>query len=181
MRILSQLLLLVAFMFSGCDSIYVVSRDARVRTMPDILQVKARIERYPEIQKVNFEKCAGSRPFTMTGIKPADEVFYLNYSGGKAVRGTLWFERNYKGEVQYHQSLIEINRKPPQIMIDATWPVMKKIESDLENVFGLYEIRDSLKVVVTGVQNPERETLNKAPEPTPTAGTYPAAQVPRQP
>ena len=81
------------------------------------------------------------------------------------------FERNYKGEVRYNQTLLGLNRKPPQEFIDATWPVMKKIESDLEQVFGLHDIRTSLKVMISGVDDPEREKPNKAPEPTPGSVT----------
>jgi hypothetical protein len=89
------------------------------------------------------------------------------------------FTRDYKGLVSYSQYLIDINRRPPQPWIDATWPVMKKIERDLTEDFGLRELRDTVKVSIARVEDPERP--NKAPEPTPMSVTPPAAQESRRP
>jgi len=171
MKVSALVVLFATMVVSGCDTISGVTRTATIRSLPDLKKVKARLETYPEIKDVRFEERVGSRPLTLSGIKPPDEVFYLHYSGHEGVRGSLWFERNFKGEVKYHQSLLSINRRPPQSTIDATWPVMKKIESDLENLFGLSEIRDTLKIGIARVEDPERKAPNKAPEPTPGAVT----------
>lgn len=156
MKTTAALLVALAMVATGCDTISGVTRSASIRSLPDLQKVQSHIEMYPEIKEVKMEQRVGSRPLTLNGIKPADEVFYLSYFGGESVRGTLWFERNFRGEVMYHQSLIGINRPPPQALIDATWRVMKKIEADLEGTFGFREISDTLKVHIRGVENPER-------------------------
>jgi hypothetical protein len=170
MKGFAPVLIVTLLLSVGCDTTYGVSRRARVSALPNLSQVKARIETYPEIDEVKFEKRVGSRPLTLSGIKSADEVFSLSYSGNPAVRGTLMFERNYKGEVRYHQSFLSLNRKPSQEFIDATWPVMKKIEADLERVFGLRDLRASLVVRISGVDDPERQKPNQAPELTAGSG-----------
>jgi hypothetical protein len=147
---------LAALLISGCDTIYGVRRAAKIQTLPDLQQVKAKIESYPEINEVKFRQTAGSQPITLTGLKKAEEVFYLYYAGGENIRGTLMFIRNYKGEVSYDQSLYMMHRHPPQPWIDATWPVMKRIERDLEESFGCPEIKNTLQTNIHGVENPER-------------------------
>ncbi len=156
MKLLSCILALASLFVSGCDYIYGVSRGAYTHTLPDLPAVKARIESYPEVKKVKYWEAEGSRPITFTGIKKADEVYYLTYTDENNVHGTLMFERDYKGEVSYSQYLIELNRKPPQAWIDATWPVMLKLENDLIEDFGLSEIRGKVRMTVTGVENPDR-------------------------
>jgi len=53
-----------------------------------------------------------------------------------------------------------MNRRPPQAWIDATWPVMKRIERDLEQIFGFPEIPETLKITILRVQDPERKEPN---------------------
>jgi hypothetical protein len=166
---------------SGCDTINGVSRSASIHALPDLPKVKAKLESYAETKNVKFWQAEGGRPITLTGLKKADDVFYMSYTGGENVHGTLWFERNYKGNVQYHQSLMDMDRSPPQSWIDATWPVMKRIERDLENDFGLPEISTTLKIYIGGVEDPERKMPNHPTEPTPASVTRPAGQAARQP
>jgi hypothetical protein len=181
MKLLRLILPLLSIVFAGCDTISGVTRGAKVHALPDLHALKTKIESYPEVKEVKLWDAAGSRPLTLTGIKKADEVFYLSYTDRVDVRGTLMFIRDYKGEVSYSQYLIMMNRRPPQSWIDATWPVMKKIERDLEESFGLPEIPSTLKTSVVRVEDPERKKPNQTPEPTPMSVTPPAAQEPRQP
>src|SRR5207249_4851123 len=90
------LILVMIFALCGCDTISGVSRSAVVRRIPDLQKLKNFIQGYPEISGVKFQAREGGRPLTLTGIKKADEVYYLSYSGGENIRGTLMFERNYK-------------------------------------------------------------------------------------
>lgn len=132
----------------------------RFTSFPTSIRLRARIEGYPEVSKVKFWEREGGRPLTLTGIKKADQVYYLSYSGGEDVRGILTFKRNYNAEVQYNQSLTAMNSRPPQAMIDASWPVMKKIEKDLEENFGLPEITNTLRIRIFRVKDPERMKSN---------------------
>jgi hypothetical protein len=118
------------------------------------------MESYPEIDEVKYSESTGGRPITQTGLKPAERVYYLSYRGGKKVRGTLMFVENYKGEISYSQTLCGMNYKVPQDWIDATWPVMKKIENDLESLFGLPEIQNSVRVNFVDVNNPDGAVLD---------------------
>lgn len=161
MNIRVLIVLLASVMLAGCDTISGVSRGSKVHMLPDIAAVKARIESYPEVKEVKFWQAAGGRPITLTGLHKAEEVFYLSYTDRASVRGILMFTRDYKGVVSYSQYLIDINRRPPQPWIDATWPVMKKIERDLIEDFGLREIRDTVKIGITRVEDPERKQPNK--------------------
>jgi hypothetical protein len=47
-----------------------------------------------------------------------------------------------------------------QETVDATWPVMKKIEKDLIEKFNMPEIKDSLKIEILRVQHPDRNLLS---------------------
>jgi hypothetical protein len=181
MKLLRLTLPLILIAVSGCDTISGVSRSAKIHALPDLQAVNARIESYPEVKEVKLWDAAGGRPLTLTGIKKADELFYLSYTDSANVRGTLMFTRDYKGAVLYSQYLIMMNRRPPQPWIDATWPVMKKIERDLEVSFGLPEIPTTLKTSIVRVEDPERKPPNQALEPTPMSVTPPAAQESRRP
>lgn len=161
MKLLNIILLLISITLVGCDTMHGVSRAATIPTLPNLQRVKAKIESYSEIKEVKLCERSGSRPLTLTGIKKAEEVFYFSYSDHEKVNGTLRFSRDYKGKVYYSQYLCDINRSPPQEWIDTTWPVMKKIENDLINEFRLPEIRDTLKVKVVRVEDPERIEPNK--------------------
>jgi len=154
------LLLAISLAICGCDTISGVSRSATVHRLPDLQAVKAHIEGYPEVSEVKLWEREGSRPLTLSGIHKADEVYYLSYSGGENIRGTLMFEKDYNDKVAYSQTLMMMNHRPPQAWIDASWPVMKKLEKDLEEHFGLSEIPETLKVLIIRVEDPDRKRPN---------------------
>ena len=87
MKTIAALLVALAMVATGCDTISGVTRSANIRSLPDLQKVQSHIARYPEIKEVKMEQRVGSRPLTLTGIKPADEVYYLSYFGGESVRG----------------------------------------------------------------------------------------------
>jgi len=125
--------------------------------------IKALIESYPEIEKVEYKQFgSGSQPITLTGLKKEDEIFQIHYTGGSSVRGFLVFERDYKGRVTYRQYLMAMNRLVPQAMVDATWPVMKKLEADLISRFGLTGITEKLEAGYHGGLDPERRPIQSA-------------------
>jgi hypothetical protein len=177
----SLAVILVSLLLAGCDTMYGIYRRAPVPTVPDMAAIKARIESYPEIEKVEFKQFdSGARPITLTGLKKEDEIYQIHYFGGDSVRGYLVFERDYKGRVTYRQYLTSMNRRVPQEWVDATWPVMKKIEADLIFLFGLSGITEKLEAGYHGGEDPERRP-NQALEPTATAVTNRAAHASRQP
>ncbi len=149
-------------LLAGCDFMCGVERTARVHEVPNLGAVQARIQSYPEITTVRFREAdGGGRPITFSGLQAPDRVFYLMYSGGDRVHGTLQFSRDDKGRVTYSNYLIALNTPPPQRWIDGTWPIMKRIERDLEEQFGLVEIKDALKIKIARVQDPDRPGAGK--------------------
>lgn len=145
---------LAALLLSACDFIYGVSRTATVTHVPDMDCLRARIMTYPEVKKVVLEKRDGGRPITLTGVKAPDKLWYLNYRG-KNVFASILFAKDYKGAVNYSQSLIRMNARPPQSEIDATWPIMLRVERDLDRHFGFSELRSQAQTAVNGVTLPE--------------------------
>jgi hypothetical protein len=157
MRPTATALAFAALVLAGCDTIYGVTRDAKVHEVPDLQLVKAQIESYPEIKDVELLRKDGARPLTWHGIEKAEEDFYLSYTDHDLVHGTLMFSRDYEGNVEYAQSLIQLNRPVPQQWIDATWIVMMKIERDLVERFGLAEISANAATHLSNVKDPARK------------------------
>jgi|GEM_PF-2337813 len=153
----------VALVATGCDTLYGVHREATVARLPDMQALKAKLESYPEIQEVKFrEEHPDAKVITLTGLKPSHEaVYYFIYSGGEHVLGVLQFNTKDKKTVRYYQNCAQLGEPPPQAMIDATWPVMKNIEKDLIENFGLSEIPKTLRVDFVGVKNPDKESKRK--------------------
>jgi hypothetical protein len=150
------LLFFLPLILCGCDTGHGISRSAKIEHLPDIELVERMLLSYPEIDKVDIRKKETSKK----------EKYEFSYSS-KKVFGTLRFEKNREGKNgTYNQNLIfmsiDMRDKFYQELMDATWPIMKKIENDLIEKFNMPEIRDSLKVDVFGIEHPER----KLPSPT---------------
>lgn len=140
----------------ACDPISGIRRGASVHSLPDLEALKARVESYPERIAVKGWREEGGRSLTWTGLQAPDEVHYLAYDDGDAIHGTLMFIRDYRGRIEYSQSLLAVGRPPPQASVDATWPIMKRIERDLACDFGMPEIAEDLCADFVGVEDPER-------------------------
>jgi len=157
MKLLPVILSAIIFALTGCDTSYGVSRSGRVHKLPDFPRLKAQIEHYPEIKEVKFWQSEGGRPLTLTGIQKPEEVYYLNFTDYGKIHGILMFTQEYTGKVSYSQYLIYMNGRPPQPWVDASWPVMKKIEDDLIHKFDLPELRTNVKCATMGVKDPDRK------------------------
>jgi hypothetical protein len=117
-------------------------------------RLRARIMTYAEVEEVVLDKGDGGRTITLTGIKSPDRLYYLNYSG-KNVFASVLFKKDYKGDVIYSQSHIRMNARPSQSDIDTTWPMMLRVEKDLERHFGLCELQSQAQTFVNGVTLPK--------------------------
>jgi hypothetical protein len=131
MRSLALMLLSVAF--TACDPAYGVWRHAYVGTVPDPARVRAIVQNTPGVDSVNYRHHKGGFP-TM-------EEFYFDYSGGSKVHGELVFMIDSRKRFRYSQSLISLLEPPPQEYVDATLPVMKRIELRLEREPGLSDLQ----------------------------------------
>ena len=134
MRTLAIVLLSLAL--TACDPAYGVWRHAYVGIMPDPAKVRAIIQKTPGIDDVTYRHHKGGLP-TM-------EEFYFDYRGGSKVRGELLLMIDSRKRVRYSQSLFALLEPPPQEYIDATLPVMKRIELRLERDAGLSGLQSSV-------------------------------------
>lgn len=141
------LLLLLA----GCDHGYGISRRARVLLLPAPALVESVIRDVPGIDNVQYDLSQGGRPLTLTGIKSPDQVHSFLYHGGSSVHGSVLFVVDYRGRVEYSQSLMALGRRPPQEFVDATRPVMLEIERRLERSCGLKNLAGAVKEYCYGV------------------------------
>ena len=145
-KILYISVMLLGTILSGCDTIHGVNRKAEVYSLPDFKAVVSHIKKYPEIDEVEYRVDIGGKPLTFSGIKPPDKIYYISYKGRKNVSGTIHFKKDYNGNITFNQYLLQMNSRPPQEQIDATVPVMEKIEKDLEKNFGVVGIKKNIEI-----------------------------------
>jgi hypothetical protein len=165
--IMLPLILLVA----GCEIGYGVFRNGPANSVPDMDSVAKRIKTYPEVEEVNYShSISSSRPITFHGLEKGDELYCIRYTGGENVHGTLSFSMDYRGRITYSQYLLSLNRPLPQRWVDATWPVMMKVEYDLVHRFGLTDLSRSATTSRDRVEDPDRN----ANKPAQTDGDKPS-------
>ena len=152
-------LLLTVPMLVSCD-IYGILIQGDAVAIPDTTKLKKHLESYPEIREVDQFQLEGGRPVSLTGIKAADQTQYFNYSG-QDVYGSIYFTKDYTGSIRYSHSLIERHSPPPQSTIDASWPVMQRIERDMEDIFGLTGHSERTSVEFIGVNPTKKKKQNK--------------------
>ena len=145
-------MLLSAFVVTGCDMVYGVSRRAQVSHVPDPNKVKMAIASVPGVEKVTHAFFEGGRPITHYRIEAPDKVYEFTYSGGTNVHGDLHFVMDYASKVHFSHTLLMMNQRPPQAWVDATRPVMKQIEIRLEQECGLTGLSTSVVERCNGVK-----------------------------
>jgi hypothetical protein len=150
MRPLLSLLLLG--LLTGCDPGYGIYRHARVSFMPAPAMIGEVVRQTPGVDDVQYRFSEGGRPLALSGIKSPDQVHTFSYRGGSNVHGSLMFIVDYKGTVEYSQSLMCLGRPPTQEWIDATRPVMLQIETRLEQNCGLTNLSASVEQICHGVK-----------------------------
>jgi hypothetical protein len=117
---------------SACDPIYGVRRSAPIHSDPTTECVERVLRATPGIQTVEYKHGTGERPLTWTGIKSPTLVETFIYQGPGNVRGVLQYTKDYSGRLTFEQSDVRMGRGPPQGEINATRPVMSKVEHALE-------------------------------------------------
>jgi hypothetical protein len=149
------LLLLAVFVsLAACDPIYGVSRRATVGHMPDPVKVRSIVQHTPGVKSVRYQQIEGSKPLTLGGIQPATAVHTFIYTGGSDVHGVLQFTVDYRKRIAYSQTLLQMFQPPPQQWIDATLPVMKRIELRLQAEAGLPGLQSAVVQRCDGVVCP---------------------------
>ena len=94
---------------------------------------------------------------TFKGLKsPANisDTYTYQGSSGSHIGGALQFEGDYKGPLEFVQSMMRINERPPQQDIDASRPIMALIERRLESTCGIANLSSNVKERCQGVECP---------------------------
>jgi hypothetical protein len=130
------ILVALSLALAGCDPAYGLWRHAYVGRLPDPAKVRAIVQNTPGIDKVTYRHYHG-------GFPPATED-YFDYGGGSQIHGELLFRIDSRKRIQYSQTCMSLLEPPPQAYIDATLPVMKRIELRLEREAGLPDLQSSV-------------------------------------
>ena len=128
--------IVVALAMAACDFLYGVNRRAALTRLPQVDCVRETLETTPGIERVDYQAWVGSRPITWAGLQQADQVHTFLYRG-EGVQGALQLVVGYEGDVELSDTLLDVNRKPPQELIDGTRPVMRLVEERLEQRCGI--------------------------------------------
>src|SRR5439155_12931117 len=111
-------------------------RRAYVSTMPEPAKIRVIVQETPGVDSVTYRHHEGGFPTI--------KEYYFDYRGGSKVRGELRFMVDSRKRIQYSQTCMSLLEPPPQEYIDATLPVMKRIELRLERGAGLSGLRSSV-------------------------------------
>jgi len=144
-KILEKLYIVVLFaVLAGCDTPYGIMREADISRCPARKEVESLLLSIPEIQTVEYSQQQGGIPLSVKGHRRPDIVHTYHYSDAANVHGTLQFVVNWSDAVSYSQTLISLNERPPQKWIDATLPVMMKVEELIESDLGITNVSTSV-------------------------------------
>jgi hypothetical protein len=141
----------VLTLMTGCDPVYGVTRTAQLKTMPSPALVGDVIKSVQGIESVRYERSEGGRPLTITGIHAPDQVHTFIYKGTN-IWACLLLIQDFKGRVEFSQSLTQMHVRPPQKWVDTTRPVMIQVEALMEQRCGLTGLRTSVVERCWGVK-----------------------------
>lgn len=133
-------------LLASCETTFGVSRTAELSIAPSLACVRDVIAGIPEIETVDVRTAeeAYSRPttrFRYRGVAPASQV------SGEIILQTV------DGRVMFSNSAI-MSVAPPQSYIDATRPIMVRIERNLIEACDMVELRQVEEVCRSAVCPP---------------------------
>ena len=152
MREGSVLILLGAAL--GCDFWYGFSRYGPLSQFPQPDCVEAVVRHAPGVQDVEATHSKGGRPLTLTGIKPASDVYSYYYRGAD-FEGQVLIEHAYDGSTSFYQMYGRVNAPVPQERVDAVRPVMAYIERELASKCSFQPAQGQLDQSCSHVNCPE--------------------------
>ena len=137
----------LSFLLVGCESFYGIRRQAFLCEMPSMEQIKERIDKYEELNEVNFSVVKLSESRSLYFLNGEEGVLYrIDYSGGELVSGCLEIEK--RGDLIKYEQYLASFRPLSDEMIEASMLVMEKIEADLIYDCRLLNFNGSVKVLV---------------------------------
>jgi hypothetical protein len=139
----------LAVCLSGCDFIYGVERNANLDAEPAQECVSRVIKSSPGVTEVAYRASHEGKGV----FHPTPWIYTYMYRGTPEdhIVGALQIYKEYDGQLTYHDTLLGLNTRPPQAEIDATRPVMRKIEIDLANQCGISGLPANVKETCIGV------------------------------
>jgi hypothetical protein len=150
MKIEIIFILLSLLLLNGCETGHGYERRAKIDKIPDLIEFKKVLESYPEIKRVDFLK----KKYSEMSIF---NFFYTNYD---LIEGNLSFWETTQGMLSFHYRQGDITFYPLQTRVqekaDTTWPIIKRIESDLVDKFGIRWLEGGVKTELINLRNPER-------------------------
>ena len=134
---------------SGCDFAYGVMRDAKLDIEPPQECVNRVIKNAPGVTEVRYEARHDGEGL----LHPTPWIYNYSYRGTPEshIIGTLQIYKEYDGQLSYHNTLLGLNIKPPQVEIDATRPAMRSMETELANQCGVAGLPSNIKETCMGV------------------------------
>jgi hypothetical protein len=126
----------------ACDTVTAVNRSARLDAIPALDCVQAAIAATPGVAEVRRGKSRTGRELTTTGLHSQGTVDYFIYRGaeGSNIRGVVQIEPEGRRSVHFSQHLVRVNAEIPPAEIEASRPVMRRIEQELAQRCGLAQV-----------------------------------------
>jgi hypothetical protein len=146
--------IVLSVVLAACDFLYGVSRRAALTGLPQVDCVREAIETTPGIDRVDHQASAGGTPITLSGVQSAHQSHAFLFRGD-GVQGAVQIVVDYKGEVEFKDTLLQLNRKPPQELIDRTRRAMREIEARLEQRCAVAGLVRDVRETCLGVACPE--------------------------
>lgn len=138
-----------ALSLGGCDFVYGVRRYAKLEIQPMRDCVYDVIKATPGVTEVQYTATHEGKGL----FHPTPWIYTYLYRGKPEshIMGALQIYKEYDGELTYHNTLLYMNRKPPQADVAASRPVMRMIETELANQCGVTGLPVNVKETCTGI------------------------------
>lgn len=139
---------------AGCEQFYGVRRVSPLASWPSVECVKHAIEGTPGVESVAYSHREGGTYFRWSGCStPADitDNFLFQGTSGSHIRGSLQIYGDCAGPKWLTLSEEYMNHRPPQVLIDATRPVMTSIAKRVEAQCDIGGLVASMKEECNGV------------------------------
>ncbi len=142
-------MVVAALILAGCDDLYGVSRSADLTAPVETACVRHAVETTPGIVSVDYRESHSGKGL----FHPTPWTYAYVYRGqpGSNVLGVLDITKDYDGRTHILNTLWQLNAKPPQDEVDATRPVMRRIEAALAAQCGLTDMPAQIRENCRGV------------------------------
>ena len=139
----------IVIFVTGCSVFSGVTRSLQLESPLASNCVDAALRSVPEILDVRYERREGSRPLTLTGVKPPNQDDFYEIRT-ETTRSRLVVSTDYRGRVRYSHTLPAMPDEH-QARVDEIRPVMRNIELAIEKSCGIPDLASSIRESCPGV------------------------------